>query len=106
MIGRQLVAFQDHADHVSLALDNGEQLAASYLLGCDGAASFVRKTLGIGWQDLGYNHQWLVVDVQMIKVHRLPNEVMQVCDPRRLQQAHEQAWRHRRHGGASARCIR
>lgn len=84
MIGRQLVAFQDHADHVSLALDNGEQLAASYLLGCDGAASFVRKTLGIGWQDLGYNHQWLVVDVQMIKAHQLPNEVMQVCDPQRI----------------------
>lgn len=66
MIGRQLVAFQDHADHVSLALDNGEQLAASYLLGCDGAASFVRKTLGIGWQDLGYNHQWLVVDGRVL----------------------------------------
>jgi len=84
IIGHQLTGFQDHGNHVIIDLDTGEQVSASYLLGCDGAASFVRKTLGIGWRDLGYNHEWLVVDVKMIKDHQLPNEVLQVCDPDRI----------------------
>ncbi len=85
MLGRQLLAFQDQGDRVTLTLDQDEQVAARYLLGCDGANSLIRKSLGSGWHDLGYNHEWLVVDVRMIKPHQLPNEVLQVCDPDRLQ---------------------
>ena len=38
----------------------------------------------IGWYDLGYDHDWLVVDVEMIGENSLPHEVLQVCDPNRL----------------------
>jgi 3-(3-hydroxy-phenyl)propionate hydroxylase len=40
--------------------------------------------LGVGWRDLGYDQDWLVVDVEMIKTHALPNEVLQICDPDRI----------------------
>jgi 2-polyprenyl-6-methoxyphenol hydroxylase-like FAD-dependent oxidoreductase len=58
-------------------------VAAPWLVGCDGAASFVREAAGIATEDLGYFFDWLIVDV-------IPNEPgswtplnLQVCDPRR-----------------------
>ena len=59
-------------------------LKCRYLLACDGAASPIRKMFNIGWYDLGYDHDWLVVDVEMIGENSLPHEVLQVCDPNRL----------------------
>ena len=38
-------------------------LRASFALGCDGASSFVRRALGIDWLSLGYDQDWLVVDI-------------------------------------------
>ncbi|MEM8767087.1 MAG: bifunctional 3-(3-hydroxy-phenyl)propionate/3-hydroxycinnamic acid hydroxylase [Pseudomonadota bacterium] len=59
-------------------------LEARYLIACDGASSFTRKTLGIGWHDLGYNHDWLVVDITTLPGHTLGTTTMQVCDPDRI----------------------
>ena len=59
-------------------------LQACYAVGCDGASSFVRKQLGIGWTDLGYDHDWLVVDVVVNDKHTLKTETIQVCDPERI----------------------
>ena len=42
-----------------------------------------KKMLDIDWHDLGYDHDWLVVDVEMLE-NSLPHEVLQVCDPNRL----------------------
>ncbi len=64
--------------------DREATLNADYLVACDGANSPIRKALDIGWRDLGYDQDWLVVDVEMIKPHALPNEVLQVCDPERI----------------------
>jgi 2-polyprenyl-6-methoxyphenol hydroxylase-like FAD-dependent oxidoreductase len=33
------------------------------VLGCDGASSFVRRAVGIDWLSLGYDQDWLVVDI-------------------------------------------
>ncbi len=59
-------------------------LRASFVLGCDGASSFVRSALGIDWQSLGYDQDWLVVDIIQKPEARLPLVTMQVCDPERL----------------------
>lgn len=61
-----------------------QTLKAHYLIGCDGAASHTRKTFEIGWVDLGYNHDWLVVDVITHAGHTLTNDTLQVCDPDRI----------------------
>jgi len=60
------------------------KVEARYVLACDGASSFVRRRLGIAWHSLGYDHDWLVIDIEMLPGAELPNVTMQVCDPARL----------------------
>ena len=60
------------------------EVRAPFALGCDGASSFVRSALGIEWQRLGYDQDWLVVDIVPKPEARLPIVTMQVCDPARL----------------------
>jgi 2-polyprenyl-6-methoxyphenol hydroxylase-like FAD-dependent oxidoreductase len=52
--------------HTGLApIPDGElrTLRAAYAVGCDGANSTVRSLLGLEMTDLGFNRDWLVVDV-------------------------------------------
>ncbi len=62
-----------------------QTLSASYAIGCDGASSFVRRNFDIGWRSLGYDCDWLVVDVTALDGHTLNNDTLQVCDPDRIQ---------------------
>ena len=57
---------------------------ARWMIGCDGASSFVRRSLDIGWRSQGYDCDWLVVDVTVRPGHTLPNDTLQVCDPDRI----------------------
>ena len=59
-------------------------IEARYVLGCDGASSFIRSAAGIGWKSLGYDQDWLVVDIVIQPEAELPMSTMQVCDPNRL----------------------
>jgi flavoprotein hydroxylase len=59
------------------------ELRAPWVVGCDGANSFVRGAIAAGWVDQGFAFDWLVVDV-------LPHEERvwsplnwQLCDPAR-----------------------
>lgn len=75
-------------DHVSLVVRNlargdTRTVRARWLLGCDGAASLVRKSCGVSWDSLGYDHEWLVVDVAITGDVELPPLMTQVCDPAR-----------------------
>ncbi|MEK9645529.1 MAG: FAD-dependent monooxygenase [Alphaproteobacteria bacterium] len=45
--GRKLDAFEETADGVTATLADGERIAATYLVGCDGAGSIVRRALDI-----------------------------------------------------------
>ncbi|MCR9241976.1 MAG: bifunctional 3-(3-hydroxy-phenyl)propionate/3-hydroxycinnamic acid hydroxylase [Rhodobiaceae bacterium] len=88
-LGEEATAIENGADQVMVALRNAEtgdtsEVTASYLLGCDGANSFIRKTMGVGWDDLGYDHDWLVVDIEAKPGHTLTHSTVQVCDPDRL----------------------
>ena len=46
-----------------LATGVAEKMTAHYLVGCDGANSFVRQSLLQGIEDLGFQQKWLVIDV-------------------------------------------
>jgi flavoprotein hydroxylase len=61
--------------------DGPVRLTASWVVGCDGANSLVRERIGTTVTDLGYFHDWLVVDL-VPREHR-PWEPtnLQVCDP-------------------------
>ena len=91
-LGHEVVAIEQDTDAVTTrcsVADSPDPEAAvafvsSFAIGCDGASSFVRKALGIGWQSLGYDQDWLVVDVVQGPDANLPLATMQVCDPERL----------------------
>jgi 3-(3-hydroxy-phenyl)propionate hydroxylase len=61
-LGVAVVGLAQDALGVGLQLDDGTDVRASWVVGCDGAHSVVRRATGIGWagRDL---QRWLVVDV-------------------------------------------
>ncbi len=71
-------------DATGIATGRPLRIRARWAVACDGAASFVRRSLGIAWRSLGYDHDWLVVDIVTDHAADLPNVTMQVCDPARL----------------------
>ena len=66
------------------AKDGEREIAARYLVGCDGGASIVRKLLKISLDDMGFDEPWLVVDARLKNgVERLSTIGIQHCDPAR-----------------------
>ena len=71
---------------------------ARWVVGADGANSFVREASGIGRRDLGFKERWLVVDAEprdMEALARLPT-ACQWCDPARPATHVQCGPRHRR----------
>lgn len=57
---------------------------SKFLVGCDGARSFVREWIGGGLIDLDSNAQWLVIDVILKRpLPNLSDWTVQLCDPAR-----------------------
>jgi 3-(3-hydroxy-phenyl)propionate hydroxylase len=88
-LGREVVALEPGDDGVVLRSieapsEDWQVVRASFVLGCDGASSFVRRAMGVNWQSLGYDQDWLVVDIVQGPNADLPLVTMQVCDPARL----------------------
>lgn len=55
-----------------------------YVVGCDGATSFIRRKLGVAMEDLDFDEPWLVVDMILEDGHvPLPETNVQFCDPAR-----------------------
>lgn len=93
LLGREVTAIEQDATgvaiHSTAAPDSQDRAGegehrASYAIGCDGASSFARQAVGIDWQSLGYDQDWLVVDIVQGPDADLPLSTMQVCDPERL----------------------
>lgn len=55
-----------------------------FVVGCDGGNSFVRRSLGVSFEDLGFHEPWLVVDMIVEDEHaQLPQTNIQFCSPAR-----------------------
>jgi 3-(3-hydroxy-phenyl)propionate hydroxylase len=71
---------------VSLTVNgaNGERVfRARYLVGCDGANSFVRKRIDIAFDDLAFDEWWMVVDALDHTAIERPPKCFQYCWPSR-----------------------
>jgi len=60
-----------------------QNLNARFLVGCDGANSFVREQLGIGFIDKGYFFDWLILDMVPSEDYKMSPAQWQLCDPKR-----------------------
>ena len=85
--GTELLNFDDSDEGVHLNCKNSDgelTFFSKYLIGCDGASSFVRRELDVDLEDFEYNQEWLVCDAHLTKKINIPEkEAMQVCDPKR-----------------------
>jgi 3-(3-hydroxy-phenyl)propionate hydroxylase len=71
------------ANGVATPIEGGAKLTvkARFLLGSDGANSFVRRSLGLEMTDLNFYYDWLVVDmIPHVKQTYTPAHY-QICDP-------------------------
>jgi len=97
-LGWEVVAVEEHDDRVEVVACRVEQeegsdrlsrtedyvrLEASYLVGADGANSFVRAAQAIPRTDLGLDEEWLVVDLETIRPVKIEPNIAQICDAAR-----------------------
>jgi 3-(3-hydroxy-phenyl)propionate hydroxylase len=84
-LGTELTGFEQDADGVHATLRLGDGSAASvharFLIGADGASSFVRHHTGLGFEGKTFTQDWLVIDV--IDAPRPIDHIEFTCDPRR-----------------------
>ncbi|QKV76525.1 bifunctional 3-(3-hydroxy-phenyl)propionate/3-hydroxycinnamic acid hydroxylase [Amycolatopsis sp. Hca4] len=84
--GHEVVAIAD-GEHVRVtAVDPDEvtrTLSARWVVGCDGANSFVREHLDVPVTDLGFSYEWLLCDVQLTEPREFVPTNVQICDPAR-----------------------
>ncbi len=84
-LGQEVVEFEQMPDHIELLVRDPASGAtrresARWLIGCDGATSGVRKLAAIDWRNLGYDCDWLVVDLELHRDVGLSRLCQQVCD--------------------------
>ncbi|MEU8825795.1 bifunctional 3-(3-hydroxy-phenyl)propionate/3-hydroxycinnamic acid hydroxylase [Streptomyces sp. NPDC048636] len=63
--------------------DGTATVIGSWVVGCDGANSTVRRRMGVGVTDLGFSYDWLLCDVVLAEQRRFSPTNMQICDPAR-----------------------
>ncbi|MCJ0895001.1 bifunctional 3-(3-hydroxy-phenyl)propionate/3-hydroxycinnamic acid hydroxylase [Rhodococcus sp. ARC_M5] len=84
----EITDVQNLRDSVRVRYDSTEDgtphwVTADYVLGCDGANSIVRASIGSKMQDLGFAQRWLVVDIATDAELDQWDGVHQVCDSER-----------------------
>ena len=82
--GVSLVQDESSVSLKAITATGGEfEICARYLVGCDGANSFVRKHLGVGLEDLAFDEWWIVVDTLTSEPAKRPAKSFQYCWPSR-----------------------
>nr|AXL06072.1 3-(3-hydroxyphenyl)propionate hydroxylase [uncultured bacterium] len=79
------IADGDHEVTVTVATEDGtaRTLSARWVVGCDGANSFVREHLDVPVTDLGFSYEWLLCDVELRQPREFVPTNVQICDPAR-----------------------
>ena len=85
MFGHTVTEMVDNGDTVATTLDNGEVFESKWFIGCDGASSWTRRHVGLLLEDLKFDQEWLVVDIELHESSDviLPLGVRQYCHSKR-----------------------
>ncbi|WP_051965799.1 bifunctional 3-(3-hydroxy-phenyl)propionate/3-hydroxycinnamic acid hydroxylase MhpA [Kitasatospora mediocidica] len=85
--GRQAVGITEQGDRVLVAAEDEDgavqTVSARWVVGCDGANSFVRHHLDVPVTDLGFSYEWLLCDVALREPRAFVPTNVQICDPAR-----------------------
>ncbi|MCK9930781.1 FAD-dependent monooxygenase, partial [Frankia sp. Mgl5] len=85
--GNEAVAAVERGDGVEVTVrdKSGGQVVipARWVIGCDGAKSFVRQAIGASIKDFGFSHDWLICDVIPHQPQDYYPNNLQICDPAR-----------------------
>ncbi|UFR00897.1 bifunctional 3-(3-hydroxy-phenyl)propionate/3-hydroxycinnamic acid hydroxylase [Streptomyces sp. Go40/10] len=84
---RRVVDLADGPDGVTVTAEDEEgatrTFSARWVVGCDGANSFVRERMGVSVTDLGFSYEWLLCDVELREPREFVPTNVQLCDPAR-----------------------
>ncbi|GAB2695418.1 bifunctional 3-(3-hydroxy-phenyl)propionate/3-hydroxycinnamic acid hydroxylase MhpA [Kitasatospora kifunensis] len=84
---RQVVGIADQGDRVVVTAEDEDgtvrSFSARWVVGCDGANSFVRHHLDVPVTDLGFSYEWLLCDVELREPGEFIPTNVQICDPAR-----------------------
>ncbi|MFD7502860.1 bifunctional 3-(3-hydroxy-phenyl)propionate/3-hydroxycinnamic acid hydroxylase [Streptomyces sp. NPDC059850] len=85
--GHEVVGIADGEQRVEVTAttDDGATcvLATRWVVGCDGANSFVRDHLDVSVTDLGFSYEWLLCDIEPHQPREFIPTNVQICDPAR-----------------------
>ncbi|KUM88393.1 3-(3-hydroxyphenyl)propionate hydroxylase [Streptomyces cellostaticus] len=85
--GHRVVDLTEHDERVTLTVETDDAaprtVVARWVVGCDGANSFVREHLGVPMTDLGFSYEWLLCDVELHEPREFTPTNVQICDPAR-----------------------
>ena len=85
--GQQVMQLTESGDQVEVVARDGsghsQRLTANWVIGCDGANSFVRDQMGVATIGLGFFYDWLIVDVVPHETREWNPTNLQICDPAR-----------------------
>lgn len=77
----------DDGERVRVAMTSADgerdSVTARYVIGADGANSFVRTQIDTSMEDLGFFYDWLILDLLMKEQRVWKPMSLQVCDPKR-----------------------
>ena len=83
--GWRAVALEQSAERVEIEVesDHGERrkMQGRYLIGSDGGNSFIRDALGIRYENLGFDQDWLVIDGKAKRPRPGLPAMRQLCEP-------------------------
>ena len=99
--GESVVALTQDEDGVTATSENQSgvrrEVCGRYLIGSDGGNSFIRRALGIGYEDLGFDQNWLVIDGRAKRPQRADLPLLrQFCEPEQPGMTMQMGPHHRR----------
>ncbi len=83
--GMTATALAQDAEHVTVTVRNEQgrtsKVEARYLIGADGGNSFTRSVLGVAYENLGFDQDWLVIDAKEKRARPGLPAMRQFCEP-------------------------